>query len=345
MLKPNWKRFEKNLGTEARVDGSSTRWMEDNSVDWELLETQDLKALLAAPGPDCDISVSVNSFPGLVARRIKEKPNIVAIGYGIESQAVLALTTPLVLGRLAVKEVTEALSILFRAALQVAFRNGCRSLRCLLQCSEAQPEDTECAQRTALTLEDFSCLARIGEWRREYRVRDSHNRFQLDREFETACERVTPERFRESQVQEEVKSLLESVLSMSSDLPGLPRPMPEDMMTSWLNRGMEILLFRSHSSPTGLCVYEKTYNTVSNEARSSVWLQYVGVSPECRQQGIARRLIQNLLKACMQEQPTMAVSVTADCTNIGAVRLYESLGFEQQTIQEVWIKHVEHQLR
>ncbi len=337
--KRNWKLFEKSLGTEARVDDSPTRLSNGATPSWTVVETQNLPGLLF-PG----VSMG-DAFPGIVARRMTDTPGLAALGYGLEAQSVLALTTPVTLGRISVDEAAAAFQELFRLATQIAERMGCQWLRCLVPCSETPQNEMIQALQSALSLFDFSCLADIGEWCCEYSTEQGEeSRLYVDRP-DVAFETVSPAQLGKASFHDEINELLENILSASSDLPNLPRAVASDMISRWLNAGTEILLLRVRSMPAGICAFEKASEEGLIDPFLTVRLQYAGVVPEMRQRGLGRCLIQALVSNCLKQHSRIVLVVTADRSNTAAVRLYESLRFQIQSIHGVWMKRIVNQVR
>lgn len=307
---------------------------------WELLETQDLRRLLLSL-PANDIAVSESAFPGIVARRSGANPGVVALGYGIEAQSVLALTTPVVLGQLSLEEITDALTVLLQAVTQIAQRNGCQSLRCLMLPYDSQVDDSTRALRAALSRQEFASRAEIGEWCCEYSQPPDINLQQDRNRTDICCERLEGDQFRDAQTHVEIQRVLDSILSASSELPNMPRPVASDMMAQWLSHGTHLMLLRISSQLSGLCAYDVTPPMAeSTGARLSLWLQYIGIVKAFRKQRCARRMIDAVIREYVQEGLPVVMSVTADRTNVAAVRLYESLGFQLKSAHEVWTRDV-----
>ena len=57
------------------------------------------------------------------------------------------------------------------------------------------------------------------------------------------------------------------------------------------------------------------------------YLAVVGVRPEFQRRGIARRLVQEFIGLC-QEKRVSGLHLYTDSTNVGAIRMYEGMGFE-----------------
>lgn len=338
--KRNWKLFEKSWGTDADVSGSSQRSPDDSS--WELLETQDLRRLLL-PQLTKDLAGSEGVFPGIVARRSGAKPGVVALGYGIEAQSVLALTTPVVLGQPPLEEVADTLTALLRAAIEIARRQGCQSLRCLMPPFDTPADDFTRALREALSQQEFARRAEIGEWGCEYSQPPDVELCQNGDGPGIRCERLAGDQLRDDRTHGEIQRVLERILLASSELPNLPRPVASDMMDQWLSHGTQLMLLRAGSQLVGLCAYDVTPKTPivgSPDGQLSVWLQYIGVVREFRKQRCACRMIDAVIRDFLQSGRPIVMSVTADRANAAAVRLYESLGFQLKSAHEVWTRDV-----
>lgn len=335
MSKRNWKLFEKSWGTEARVDESSRCSPSDVAPSWSVEETQNLPGLLF-PG-----AAGGDAMPGIVARRMTDVPGIAAMAYGLEAQSVLALTTPVTLGQISADEAAAALRELFLRATQIAERSGCEWLRCLVSHSEAQQDDTVRVLRSALLQFGFSCLAEIGEWCREYSTKHREELHQHDDSSDVVWEYVSQEQLDDEYFHAEMNTVLEDILSTSSDLPNLPRPLAADMISRWRNAGTKILLLRVREIPAGICAFDKMLEEGLSDSYLSLRLQYVGIVPALRQQGLGRCLIRALISDCLKQHSCVVLSVTADRSNTSAVGLYESLGCQRQSVHEVWMKRLE----
>lgn len=339
MLRPRWKLSEKSLEADRPVNDVQGISQKERPDSWELFETSRLQQQLShllKPIVNCGETSERGEFPGLIARKCLADPGLVAIGYGIEPQCVLALTNPVVFGRLLPEEVADGIEQLLNLATQIACREKCQWIRILLSASQGEPERFRCSVRKALSSSSFSCLAQIGEWHRIY----SREECPLDslRPAIAVRELLTVDQLCDVNLQSEVMRLLEDVLSTSSDLPKLPRPSASEKLAQWRSEGSQILLWRRDSHPVGICVIE---TSPSRNAVLRIALKYVGVAPQFRQQRIASRLIESVAAHSLEGNRSVGITVTADQSNLAAVRLYESLGFERQSEHEVWMKKID----
>ena len=338
MSKPRWRPSEKSWEADCPVDDVQGISQKQTPDSWELIETSRLQqqlGLLLKPIDECDETSECGEFPGLIARRRLPNPVIVALGYSVEPQQVLALTNPVIIGRQPPEDVADGIEKLLNLAIQIACRERCQWIRILLSDSVGEPESSSGALRKALSSNDFSCLAQIGEWHRAYSPEDRHVDFSL--RSRTACELLTVDQLRDSDLRSEVRRLLEDVLTTSRDLPKLPQPSATEKLSQWLNEGSEILIWRTDSVAAGICVVAISS---TKDAVLPVVIKYVGVAPQFRQQQIASRLIRWMAAHYLENVGSAGMTVTADQSNIAAVRLYESLGFQRQSSHDVWIRRI-----
>ena len=140
--------------------------------------------------------------------------------------------------------------------------------------------------------------------------------------------------------------LVNSILTDTQDLQGLPAATTQALMKQWLDQKASILLAEMNARTTGLCVVTKEFNGQSNASRE-YRIEYVGVRPESRHLGIASELIrhlpasQELFEQNSKEGPgidTNPVCLTtfADQLNNSAVKLYQKLGFVREADFDVW---------
>jgi len=335
MSKPRWKHSEKSLEADRPVNDVRGISLRETHNSWELVETSRLQqqlGLLLKPIVDSGETSEGDEFPGLIARRRSEDSRIVAIGYSIEPQDALALTNPVVFGPLLHDEVTDGIDQLLNMATQIACREKSQWIRILLSDSLSEQGAADSILRTALSSLEYSCLARIGEWHRTYSQEERG--LLTDLQFSTACELLAADQLRDVDLLS-VTELLEDVLSTSMDLPKLPQPSALEKLSQWRDERSEILIWRIDSIPASLCVVEAS---MTSNAVSSIELKYVGVASRFRQQQIASRLIRCMAAHYLEGNCSVAMTVTADQSNIAAVRLYESLGFQRQSAHEVWMK-------
>lgn len=339
MSKPRWRLSEKSLEADRTVNDADGVSQREAPGSWELVETSWLQkqlGLLPIPIVECGGTSESGEFPGLIARRISVDPGIVAIGFGIEPQHVLALTNPIVFGRLRPEDVTDGIAQLLDLATRVACRERCQWIRVLLSDSLSEHESSCDMLRKALLSKGFSCLAQISEWHRTYSREE--RLLDPDLQFSNSCELLTIDQLRDVDLRCEVTRLLEDVLAVSSDLPNLPQPSASEKLSHWLGERSEILICRTDSVPAGICVVEASS---PKDGTLPVVIKYVGVAPSLRQQRIASRLIRWMVTHSLEDHRSVGMMVTADQSNVAALRLYESLGFQRQSSHDVWMKRTD----
>ncbi len=140
--------------------------------------------------------------------------------------------------------------------------------------------------------------------------------------------------------------LVNSILTDTQDLRGLPAATTQALMKQWLDQKASILLAEMNAVTAGLCVVTNEFNEQSNASRE-YRIEYVGVRPGSRRLGIASELIrqlpatqelfgQNSTASPAAETAPIRLTTFADQLNNSAVELYQKLGLVLEADFDIW---------
>ena len=76
---------------------------------------------------------------------------------------------------------------------------------------------------------------------------------------------------------------------------------------------------------------------VARHSQTTAELIYLGVGPEYRGRGFGKALLEDL-KARMADLGICRLLLAVDLDNLPAIKIYESVGFVQLGVAEVWFK-------
>lgn len=156
-------------------------------------------------------------------------------------------------------------------------------------------------------------------------------------------------------LKQQLRELLQTILSDSTDLCALPIPLPDDLIENWMSSNSFLILFQHpHGTPLGICcVNRELPSGAPGPPNPDLRISYLGVHPANRKTGIASRLIREI---CQQiplisqlatrnspasdhmapDTRNTGISVHVDLSNLPAIRLYQKSGFQLQSTMDLW---------
>lgn len=157
-------------------------------------------------------------------------------------------------------------------------------------------------------------------------------------------------------LREQMLLLLQNILENSADLTNIESPTPEQLLSEWINSDAILLLeFNTLEIPVALCCCVNHDGNPSSELQRTVEIRYLGVHPNFRRQGAARRLTQaaahfatagKLPSPCPRSNLTTnmqtayngnaRLEVNVDEDNGPAVSLYNSTNFVCTRRLQLW---------
>ena len=144
-----------------------------------------------------------------------------------------------------------------------------------------------------------------------------------------------------------LKAVLRAILTESMDLPHLPVPDVDEMLTGWRRQQAEIVLVRQHGKAVGVCVVSVDSEPIpAAQVSPAAIILYIGVIPEVRRTGIASHLVAllpGLLSGAQQPQSRAITGLKTYCDagNQPARRLYARCGFNVSGELDVWCRATE----
>jgi ribosomal protein S18 acetylase RimI-like enzyme len=154
-------------------------------------------------------------------------------------------------------------------------------------------------------------------------------------------------------LKQQLRELLRTILSDSTDLSALPTPSPDDLIENWMSSNSFLILYHTrHGAPIGICCIDRELpSDEPGPPNSGIRISYLGVHPANRKTGVASRLIQEICQQIplmsrltttqesIQVSPGthyIGISVHVDQSNLPAIRLYQKSGFQLQSTMELW---------
>lgn len=133
-----------------------------------------------------------------------------------------------------------------------------------------------------------------------------------------------------------IRQLVGQISGDSNDLIRLPKPNPDELMRVWRQKKVNVFIARSGDQDVGIVAW----STVQSEGLAEVSIDYLGVSPNGRRRGIARKLIFQALAQIESSNHgrIVDVSVMIDDKNSAAVKCYHRCGFRRTPLSfHVWL--------
>lgn len=271
---------------------------------------------------------------------------VAALGFGLEPGGTLAITAPVFV----MPAATEILSTWFGRMLdkvsEAASQRRCRLIRCL---RSVDLNEDRFWMATVLKDREFSIRARIVHWvTAETCVRPaassnpvvSSNTVGFPeaisyRQLSTAGLNQDAEEFRL------LLELVESILTKTQDLRQFSDPVAEDLLADWSARNASVVIAEQDAAPIALsaCVIEPSGAFGKFDCR----VQYIGVRPTSRRQGIASGMLTRLPSilnspAWGDGNARVQISAFADHLNEPAAALYRRTGFSENGSFDAWCK-------
>lgn len=307
-------------------------------------------------------------FPGVVVRRSEIVLGIV--GCSTEPDGTVSTTLPVLTPQASWIDHLPVTRALFRGVERIALDQGARGIHCLVPLTAAPPgaagdltaenletmdrgeADDFCTTRlmqqsgleqvaTVLRLEKrivpseiplSSALSRMSLTAEVFPIEELYR----DSEHQTVESwRINPEN--SSGASSDLQDILDEILANSNDLPASIRPTGARLLCTWVQRRAWIFCISSSSGLEGIAAVSGLNRTASDEnsdSDSPKTLEYIGVRPKCRRQGIGGLLMQMAEDWILREMSnpdgeSMVLTAYADADNEAAMALYQSNRYQQ----------------
>lgn len=134
----------------------------------------------------------------------------------------------------------------------------------------------------------------------------------------------------------ELAAAIDAIETGAMNNPSVPRPTGENLLQLWSLFSDEVRIFQGICCDriAGVAVLRGT----ASESNRHETLEYLGVLPSLRRQGIARQLLEFAVRS-IPDQTVLTTFV--DNRNTAAVTFYESSGFALREVHELWMRTTE----
>ncbi len=147
--------------------------------------------------------------------------------------------------------------------------------------------------------------------------------------------RIKPEN--RSGASSDLQDILDEILANSDDLPASIRPTGARLLCTWVQRRAWLFCISGSNGLEGIAAVSGLNRTASDDSSDSdspMTLEYIGVRPKCRKQGIGGLLMQLAEDWILREMSTpdgesMVLTAYADADNKAAMALYRGNGYQQ----------------
>lgn len=284
------------------------------------------------------------SFPGVLL--FVEQRLHAVLGYRFESDGTIAITDPVFTTAVAEDLRSAWFQSMLDHVAREARKTQCRSIRAVQPGSQTETRNW---MRDVLQTAGFSVQARVIRWI----TPDIECRLKSQSQFASVLSPSNGEEIMHTVAIEAktlvedsprfqcIRKLLGSILVDSQDLPNLPTATSEELINEWTNLEATIFVAETPRRSIGLCVTLKQPGIEEN--RQSVYaIQYIGVEPAYRREGIASLMLTTLREqVCLagSEDGVMLLAAFADQQNEPATRLYQKNGFRPDKIFDIWSRN------